>query len=186
MPIFLAIPVILRIAATLVFLIAVIAVGAMNRSVMMVPLLAAVATLVQWGVGLFAPNPLTNLKDMVNPGAAQSQTPGNTIAKLARKFLFGVIGYGILFALAYMISGIFKATEMERIITRFDLILIAVTAAIAVVLSVINAFTAANQVTGMMDDLQQAFSDMQGGQGPDQNGGETPFTVDGEIIEPKD
>ncbi len=182
MPFVLALPIILRIASTLVFLVAVIVAAALNRSVMMVPLLAAAATLSHWVAGKFVPNPLSNLE-----GATSIRTPmGNLLGRLAPRFLVGVFGYGILFALAVLISAVFQETELERAITRTDFIIIGVASVIAIILSVINAYTAATQVTGIMSDLQQAFSDMQDGQGPDQDGGETPFTFEGEIIDPDD
>ncbi len=176
-----AIPVLLRIAASLVFVVAVIVAAAMNRSIMLVPLLAAAATLSHWLAARLAPNPLSNLGEMLAPGAARANPAG----KLIRKFLFGVFGYGLVFALTVLISAVFQETELERIVTRFDLTLIAVAAGLAIVLSVINAHTAATQVTGMMGDLQQAFNQMQGGPAATP-GGEEPFTFEGEIIHPDD
>ena len=179
MPIALALPIILRIASTLVFLVAVIIAAALNRSVMMVPLLAAAATLSHWVAGKFAPNPLSNLD-----GADNVRTPtGSLLGRLTPRFLIGAIGYGILFALAVLISAVFQETELERAITQTDFIIIGVASAVAIALSIINAYTAASQVTGMMSDLQQAFSDMQNDQTPD---GEEPFTFEGEIIDPDD
>ncbi len=179
MPLFLALPIILRIASTLVFLVAVIVAAVLNRSVMMVPLLAAAATLSHWVAGKFVPNPLSNLAGATRIRMPMSSLPG----RLVPRFLIGVFGYGILFALTVLISAIFQQTELERAITNTDFIIIGVASAIAIILSVINAYTAATQVTGIMADLQQAFGDMQDGQVPD---GEEPFTFEGEVIDPDD
>lgn len=179
MPAFLIIPIALRVAATLVFIIAVVVAGVMNRSIMMVPLLAITATLVQWLVGKITPNPVNALQDALDTGIATR--PG--AQKFAPRIIAGTIGYGLVFMLTVFISALFQETELERALTQTDAMILAVTAGIAGVLSLLHAHTGARQAANMMGDFQQAFNEMQTGQAAND---EDAFTFEGEIIDPED
>ncbi len=177
MPISLALPIFLRLAAALVFVVAVIVAGVMNRSIMMVPLLAGAATLTQWLLARIAPGPMASLQSSLG-GAPQGPVPLN---RLGGRFIAGVFGYGLLFILTVFISALFKETELERILTRTDLSILAIATGLAILLSLLNAHFGSKQVAGMMGDLEATFADMQR-----QQEREEAFTVEGEMIDPED
>lgn len=176
MPFQIALPIVLRLGATAAFLIAVIVAGAINRAVVIVPLLAAAATLTQYVAGRIAPGPLAQLGAALD--AKATSTP--SFNRLWLGFLLGSAGYAVLFILTVFLSAMFQQTELERALGMTDLWILAAPTLAALLLSVINSRTSASQVSGMMSNLQSAFSE----QSPANDG--EPFTVEGEIIEPDD
>lgn len=180
MPFIIALPLMLRLGATLVFLLAVVAAGALNRSLVMVPLLAATATLTHWLVGKVVPNPLKNIQGI----AGNVAVPGRSPQALLMRFIAGTIGYGMIFMVTVFLSAIFQETELERALDGTDALILAVPAGIAALLSIATAYTGANQVTGMAADLHQTFA--RGHTDPHGLHDEDAFTVEGEIIDPDD
>ena len=183
MPLALILPIALRAASTLVFLVAVVVAGVMNRSIAIVPLLAIAATLTQLAVRRVAPSPIEGLQ-----AAFQSPMgpPPHPAAKLLRSALTSTVAYGVLFGFSALIAAMFQVTEFSRIVTQFDFGLIAVPTVLAFLTGVLVAKTAASQAANMMGDLQQAFADMQAQQPGQPANDEEPFTFEGEIIDPDD
>lgn len=179
MPAALALPLMLRAAAAIVFLIAVIAAGIMNRSIFIVPLLAAAATLTQFLVSKVIPSPMTELKAGLNPGAP----PTPALTKLSRGFFIATFGYGILFVITVFISALFQETELAHAFTRTDAYLIAIPAIAAAVLSLINARIANAQMATMMSGVQAMYAQMNPDGAPNPANDDDAFTIDGEIID---
>jgi len=182
MPAALALPLMLRAAAAIVFLIAVIAAGIMNRSVLMVPLLAAAATLTQFLVSRIIPSPLTEIKAGLNPNAP----PTPALTKLSRGFFIATFGYGVLFVITVFISALFQETELAHALNRTDVYLITIPAATAAIFSLINARIANAQMATMMSGVQAIYAQMNSGDAPNPANDDDAFTIDGEIIDEDD
>lgn len=179
MPAALALPLMLRAAAAIIFLVAVIAAGIMNRSVFIVPLLAVAATLTQFLVSKIIPSPLTDLKAGLNPQAP----PTPALTKLTRGVIIATFGYGILFVFTVFISALFQETELAHNFTRTDLYLIAIPAIGAAILSLINARIANAQMATMMSGVQAMYAQMNPDGPPNPANDDDAFTIDGEIID---
>lgn len=181
MPNALLLPILLRATPGLILLIAACTAGVLNRSVMIVPLLALAGTLAQFAASQFAPNPLDSLKDaFAGPKAATG--PAN---KLARGLIMSTLGFGVVYGLSALIAALFQETEFARTLTGFDAGLVLIPAGIAFVLSIFVAKSIARQAAQMLGGFQAAFSQMQGQAGQAANDDDA-FTVEGEIIDPKD
>lgn len=176
MPFQIALPIALRLGAALVFLIAVIVAGAMNRAVIIVPLLAGAATLVQYIAARIAPSPIAQLGAALN--ATTPSVP--SLNRLWISFLLGSAGYAVLFIITVFLSAMFQQTELARALGWTDLWILLVPSVTALLLSVINARVSASQVNGMMSNLNSAFGETSS------SSPEEPFTVDGEVINPSD
>lgn len=176
MPFQIALPIALRLSGALVFLCVVIVAGALNRAVIIVPLLAGAATLVQYIAARIAPSPIAQL------GAALNDTTPSvpSLNRLWISFLLGSAGYGVLFIITVFLSAMFQQTELARTLGWTDLWILLVPSAVALALSIINARISASQVSGMMDNLNSAFGQT------NSNASEEPFTVEGEVIKPTD
>ncbi len=181
MPFIIALPIILRLAASAVFIIAVVTAGAMNRPLIMVPLLAAASTGVHWLTGRIMPSPMKNLQAV----SGHVTAPGHSPQALFVRFIAGTFGYGLIFMVTVFMSAIFRETELDRMLTSLDGLIIAIPAVIAGLLSIATAYTGASQVTGMAQDLHQSFTHMRASGHPDAANDDA-FTVEGEIIDPDD
>ncbi len=177
MPQAFALPIILRLLATAAFLIAAAYAGAINRSFLIVPLLAISAVAAQTVASLIAPSPITGLKAAFDPGAIEPP-----LAKKAGKgFAGSLIGYGIVFALSAGIAALFQETEFVRGIELQDLMLSGGAGLIALSCSVLSSKLGASQVVGVMQSMQTAFAEMKA---TSDHHDDDSFTVEGEIIEP--
>ena len=183
MPIALLFPVLLRVAGPLAFISATIVAGVMNRSFMLVPVLAVAATLTTILIRKVTPSPAMELKDMLSPEA--TPVPNSAFRGIGPRLAAGLVGYALLFALAAGIAALFQTTEFEPQLMIADLWFAAVPAVIALIGAWISARIGLNQMASMMGQMQDAFSQMQKGQSAP--GSETDaFTFEGEIIEPED
>ena len=182
MPTALLLPIMLRVAGPVAFLTAVAAAGVMNRSFVLVPVLAVAATLTTIFIRHVTPSPAMDLKDMLSP--EKEPPPNNPFRGLVPRLAGGLVGYAILFALAAGIAAIFQATEFEPQLMMVDAWFAIVPAMIALVGAWISARLGANQMASLMGQMQEAFSQMQAGQpqsGPEQDDA---FTFEGEVIDP--
>ena len=182
MPSALLLPVFLRLLGPIAFIGAAIAAGVMNRSIMIVPLLALVAVGASLLVQSVSPSPAMDLKNLLNPG--QSTAPPSPFSGLGRRIGLRVLGYGIVFGIAAILAAIFQATEFEPQIRMFDLGLAAIAALLAILGGLLSARLGRNQMEGMMDQMQDMFSQMQSAQAPG-SPDEDAFTVEGEVIDPE-
>ena len=183
MPAALFLPLFLRLAGPLSFLSAAIVAGVMNRSLILVPLIALASTGAGVLIRMILPSPVTDLKTMLDPNAVP-ETP-NPFKGVGRRFLMSVLGFGLLFSLSALIAAMFQTTEFQQQVGGKDLWFMLVPAFITLVGAWLSARLGLNQMAGMMQDMQGLFAQMQSGQ--TQTGSdEDAFTVEGEIIDPDD
>ena len=165
MPLMIILPIGLRIVAALVFVIAIIFAGASNRSVLLVPALAAAATL----GGLVKPKIGLNLQ---NPDVE----PPSRLSRATGMFTTRLVAYGILFGLSVLIAAMFRETGLERQITMFDAGLVAVPLVLGYLLTEISNRMGLGQAASIMGDVQSAFADMKTSEAEDEA-----FTIDGTV-----
>lgn len=182
MPTSFLVPILLRLAGPIAFLGAAIVAGVMNRSVLLIPLLTVVATLTTILIRKISPSPVTDLKSVLAQDA-QPQPP-NIFRGVGRRFLIGLIGYGLAFWLAAMIAAIFQTTEFEPQLMIADTPYLIVPTFIAVIGAWFSARIGVSQMAGMMGQMQDMFAQMQAGE-TRQGGDDDAFTVDGEVIDPE-
>ena len=182
MPSALLLPVFFRLLGPIAFIGMAIAAGVMNRSIMIVPLLALAAALTSVLIQSVSPSPAMDLNNLLNPG--QPTKPPSPLRGLGRRIGLRVLGYGIVFAIAAALAAIFQATEFEPQILLFDLGLIAVPVILAVFGGLLSARMGRDQMDGMMDQMQDMFSQMQSAQ-PGASPEDDAFTVEGEVIDPE-
>ena len=182
MPSALFLPVFLRLLGPIAFIVAAIVAGILNRSIMIVPLLALTATGAAVLMQSVAPSPVADLKDILNQGARPH--PASPFRGLGRRIGLGVLGFGTVFGLSALIAAIFQATEFEPQIRAFDFGLLLIPAFLAVLGGGLSARIGRDQMAGMMDQMQDMFSQMQP---PDPAGSDAndAFTVEGEVIDPE-
>lgn len=181
MPPALLFPMLLRVAGPIAFFIAVAAAGILNRSFILVPVLALTATLTTVVIRHVTPSPALDLKDMLSPDA-QPQ-PNNPLRGMVPRLAMGLVGYAFIFALAAGIAAIFQTTEFEPQLMAVDAWFATVPALFAFVGAWISARLGANQMASLMGQMQEAFSQMQAGQQASESEDDA-FTVEGEVIDP--
>ena len=160
-------PMMLRLASALVFVLAVVVAGAANRSLLMVPALAGVATLAH----LNTPRLSLNLT-----GAPQQGLLSRAIMVFfMRTFLFGLV-----FGFTVLVAALFRQTELAREVTAFDIGLLVIPFGLALVFTAISMRSPLGNPEEFMQDLQKAFAEFQNGQGQAPQSGADGFTVDGE------
>ena len=179
MPNTLLLPLIPRLAGPIAFVVAAMTAGAMNRSIMIVPLLALAATATTIIIRMVSPFPSLDLKSALSQGAALEKP--SPFRGALRRLLIGVIGYGIAFGIAALLAALFQATEFQPQLGFSDAGYLIVPGLIAVVGATIGARLGVNQMAGMMDQMQDMFAQMQT---PDAANDEDGFTFEGEIIDP--
>ncbi|MEM9053935.1 MAG: hypothetical protein AAGB16_01305 [Pseudomonadota bacterium] len=183
MPTALLFPLFLRIAGPVAFVIAALAAGAMNRSFLIIPLLALTATATTILIRKVSPSPVLNLQSMLNPNA--SGQVQNAFAGMGRRFGIGLVGYLLAFGLSALIAALFQETEFQQALTRTDIWLLLIPALAASVFAWLSARSGANQMAEMMGQMQSMFSEMQAQQGAGQPANDDDaFTVEGEVIDP--
>lgn len=179
MPQTLLLPLILRVAGPIAFVVAAMTAGVMNRSIMIVPVLALAATLTTIIIRMVSPFPSFDLKSAMSPNAPAEKP--SAFRGAGRRFIIGVIGYGIAFGMAALIAAIFQTTEFQPQISLNDAGYLIVPGFIAVIGATIGARIGVNQMAGMMDQMQDMFAQMQS---PNAANDEEGFTFEGEIIDP--
>lgn len=183
MPTTLLLPLLLRLAGPIAFVTAAMAAGAMNRSIMVIPLLALAATATTIIIRMVSPFPSFDLKSALSPDAPEAKP--SPYRGSVRRFVIGVVGYGFAFGIAAMVAALFQATEFQPQIQVSDLGYFVLPAIIAVIGASLGARIGVNQMAGMMDQMQGMFSQMQSnGQASDPVNDEDGFTFEGEIIDP--
>lgn len=180
MPFALFFPFLLRLAGPIAFLGAAIVAGVMNRSFIMVPLLAVAATATTIIIRKVTPSPAMNLQSMLDPNAADVKP--NAFRGIAPRFAIGLVGYAIAFGLAALVAAMFQTTEFEPRVLTSDFGFLIVPAVLAFIGAWVSARLGLNQMANMMGELQGMFGQMQAGQGPAND--DDAFTVEGEIIDP--
>lgn len=182
MPVAFLFPVLLRLAGPLAFACAAIAAGVMNRSFIIVPLLAIIASLTTVIIRKVSPSPVMDLKAMMTPDAPPQ--PANPFRGVGRRFAIGLFGYAVLFGLAASIAAIFQATEFERQLMPPDMWFAGIPAVIAFVGAWVSARMGLSQMASMMGGMQDVFNQMQAGQDSTPADDEDAFTFEGEVIDP--
>ena len=179
MPQTLLIPIILRVAGPIAFVIAAMTAGVTNRSIMIVPLLALVATATTIIIRTVRPMPSFDLKSALLPNAPAEKP--SAFRGAGRGLVIGVIGYGVAFGFAALTAALFQATEFQPQLSLDDAVYFLAPGLIAVIGATIGARIGINQMTGMMEQMQDMFAQMQtSGAAND----EDVFTFEGEIIDP--
>lgn len=182
MPTSFLVPILLRLAGPIAFLVAAIVAGVMNRSVLLVPLLTIVATLTTIAIRKVSPSPVTDLQSVLSPDAPPK--PPNIFRGVGRRFAIGLVGYGLAFGLAALIAAMFQTTEFEPQLMVSDSVYLIVPTLLAFVCAWISAHVGMNQMAGMMDQMQEMMAQMQAAQSG-QPVDDDAFTVDGEVIDPE-
>ena len=180
MPTALLLPVILRLSGPFSFVAAAILAGILNRSFIIVPLLALAATLTTIVIRKVTPSPVAGLQNMLNPEAPPPST--SPFRGAGKRFGLGLIGYAIVFSLAALIAALFQTTDFEPRLMPSDAGYLLIPALIALLGAWASARLGASQMAGMVGQMQDMFAQMQATQ--DQPDQEDPFTVDGEVIDP--
>ena len=183
MPIGLALPIILRLAGPIAFTLAAVTAGIMNRSIMIVPILALAGAGVAILIRIYAPSPVLEVKNLLNPEAQQK--PPGVFDGLGRRLLLGVLGYGIVFSLSAWIAALFQSTEFAQQVGVTDLVLAIIPAIIALIGAWLSARIGYSQMASMTAQMQDIFAQMNDGPQA-QSGEDDAFTFEGEIIDPDD
>ena len=161
----------LRAASAFVFVIAVIVAGAANRSLLMVPAIAAVATL----ANLNTPRMSINLT-----GAPEQGLVGRAMTI----FFTRTILFGIVFGFSVLIAALFRETELARDFTNFDVVLVTAPFVLSLILTTLAMRSPLGNPEEFMADLKKAMADMQAGAEPGPRpDDDDAFTVDGEFEE---
>lgn len=183
MPAALLFPILLRAAGPIAFILATLTAGAMNQTVMIVPLLALAATLATILIRKVSPSPAVELAAMMNPNAPPKKK--SAFDGAGQRLGAGLVGYGACFGLAALIAALFQETEFNRTLTLTDAWLILLPAILAVLAAMLSARLGADQIVSMaaqMEDmLKQAKA--QSGHPDDGSDPDDSFTVEGEIID---
>lgn len=164
-------PVILRAASALVFVIAVIVAGAANRNLLMVPALAALATL----ANLNTPRMMINLSGAPQQGLIERAM----VIFFTRAFFFAIV-----FGFSVLVAAVFRETGLAEDFTNFDIGLLVVPFALALIFTAISQRSPLGNPDELMADIQKAFAEMQAGNMNAAN--DDAFTVDGEFEERPD
>lgn len=186
MPAALMLPLLLRAAGPIAFLIAAVTAGVMNQSFMIVPLLAIAATLTTIIIRKVSPSPAADLAAMLDPNAVPQQ---KSIFEGAGKRLgVGLVGYTVTFGLAALIAAMFQETEFKQTLTQTDAWIILIPSGLAVLAAMLSARLGANQIAGMAGQMADVFAAMKAQQGGPNSAAQDDeaFTVEGEIIDKDD
>ncbi|MDJ0921833.1 MAG: hypothetical protein QNI84_11950 [Henriciella sp.] len=183
MPPALFFPILLRAAGPLAFIIAALIAGGMNRAVILVPLLAIVATLTTAVIRATTPSPTQELMAALNDEAEPA--PQNPFSGSLQRLGAGLLGYSFLFAVAALIAAVFQVTEFNPSLTLQDLPFLIAPAIIALIGASISSRMGFNQMANMMGQMREAMAQMQPDRPYDASSDEA-FTVEGEIIDKDD
>jgi len=181
MPVALLFPILLRLAGPLTFVLAAITAGVMNRSFIIVPLLAVIASITTVIIRKISPSPAMDLKSMMSPNEAPK--PANPFRGVGRRFGIGLVGYAVLFGLSASIAAIFQTTEFEPQLMLSDIWFAGIPALIAFIGAWVSARIGLNQMASMMGGMQDMYEQMNAGQSPESSD-DAAFTFEGEVIDP--
>mgnify|MGYP001797586937 CR=1 FL=1 len=176
----LLLPVALRLSGALAFLGAAIAAGILNRSIMIVPLLAIGASLTTILIRKLVPSPIADMESMLNPNAPQQKK--SAFDGMGKRLGLGLFGYGLAFLIAALIAALFQATEFEPRLMPSDGFYVLIPGAFALCGAWASSRLGMSQMAGMMGQMQDMFAQMQAQQ--NQASEDDAFTVDGEVIDP--
>jgi len=181
MPIALLLPILLRIAGPVAFLFSVASAGAMNRSVILVPIIAVAATVTTILIRIIAPSPASEINSMLS--GDPNPSPESPFRGSGRRLGIGLVGYALIFGLSAWVAALFQTTEFEPQVLVQDIWFVISPAVIAIIGAWISARMGFNQMANMMGQMQTAFADMKANaNGAEMN--DDDFTVEGEIIDP--
>lgn len=180
MPSALFLPILLRLAGPIAFVIAAMTAGAMNRSFVIIPLLALAASLTTILIRVVSPFPALDLQTALNPDAPPQKS--SPFRGVGRRLIIGLFGYAFAYGFAAVIAAVFQSTEFERQLSSGDVGYLLIPGIIAFFGALLGARLGVNQMAGMMDQMQDMFSQMQARANP--QGEDETFTFEGEIIDP--
>ncbi len=164
MPQMLQLALALRLGAVIVFVIAIIAAGAMNRHVLVIPLMAAAMTFVR----VFASQGTDAFMRRMRPGPAAdtlppaSAAPANatpfraTLSRAPSIFVNRLVVMTVMFFFTVLIAAIFRETDLARQFTLTDALVVAIPLAAALVLTQISqrmTAGATEALAGLMSEL---------------------------------
>ena len=164
-------PILMRTGSALVFVLAAIVAGAANRSLLIVPALAALATL----ANLNTPRMMLNLT-----GAPQQ----GIIARAMTIFFTRTLLFAIVFGFSVLVAALFRVTDLARDFTNFDIGLLVVPFGLALFMTAMAQRSPLGNPEELMADIQKAFADLQANNGAPPSSDDT-FTVDCEFEERK-
>lgn len=165
-------PILMRVASGLVFILAIIIAGVANRSALMVPMIAGVATLANLNTPRMAIN-FTGQKQGI-------------VSRALTVFLTRTLLFGFVFLLSVGIAALFQETELAREFTTFDTILLTVPFGLALAFTAISLRSPLGNPEELMADIQKAFAEVASGGGPNAANDDEAFTVDGEYEDKTD
>ncbi|MEO0548724.1 MAG: hypothetical protein AAFZ91_02300 [Pseudomonadota bacterium] len=183
MPAALLLPILLRAAGPLAFILSALIAGAMNRAVILVLLLAIAATLTTALIRAITPSPTDELMAALNQ--QEAPVPKSPFAGSLQRFGAGIMGYAFVFGFAVLVSSLFQVTELEPRFTVEDSAFLIIPATIAVIGASVSARMGFNQMADMMGQMREAYTQMRPGEPYDGKRDEA-FTVDGEVIHKQD
>ncbi|MEM1035155.1 MAG: hypothetical protein AAGI14_00210 [Pseudomonadota bacterium] len=184
MPAALLLPALLRASGPLAFIVSAMTAGVLNQSIVLIPLLAVAATITTILIRKVSPSPVSDLAQMLNPDAAQTQK--SIFAGSARRFGIGIVGYAVCFGFAALIAALFQETEFNQTLVQSDVWFLAIPAVIALIGASLSARMGANQMADMAGQMQAMFAQMQAQNGQTGPSDDDAFTVEGEIIDKDD
>ena len=124
----------LRFASSIVFVMAVVFAALSQRSLLMVPLLAAASTGAHWLGGRIAGTPFDKMAMRVSGGPMKIQTAG-----LARfGFFAGLVGYSLVYMIFVFFGALAGPIELRRSLDGTDFSLLLVPAAITLLLAMVR------------------------------------------------
>lgn len=148
----------LQLGSSLVFVVAAIVAGAMNRSVPVVLMLAAAMTLC--GIVVKSSGRTAGLGGLMGGDAPASPWSG-----ALQGFIGRVIGLGLIYGLTVLIAAIFRETEIEQRVLGFDVILVGVATGVALVCALVAQrimMAQGDALQSMMAQFQSRMQEMQG------------------------
>ncbi|MEM7494164.1 MAG: hypothetical protein AAF296_12340 [Pseudomonadota bacterium] len=181
MPLSLIFPIALRAAGPVAFIISAMAAGAMNQSVMLVPILALTATLTTLLIRKVSPSPAGELAAALNPQAEQKRK--SVFKGALKRFGAGLIGYAVCFGIAALIAAMFQETEFNQLFVRSDIWFALIPAIIAIVGAYFSSRMAFGQMADVAGQMQTMFAQMQDRGHPAGTPEDDDFTLEGEIVE---
>ena len=153
----------LRFASSLFFLLAVVFAALTQRSLLMVPLLAAASTGAHWLGGKIAGSPLDKLAMRVSGGPVRMQTAGLALFG----FFAGLVGYSLVYMVFVFFGALAGPIELRRSLDGFDVGLLLVPSALTLLFALIRSLMP-------KPDLPVPHSDPSAGSGT---------IIDGEVIQ---
>lgn len=183
MPAALMLPILLRAAGPIAFILAAMTAGVMNQSFMIVPLLALSATVVTIIIRKVSPSPAVDLAAMLDPNAVPKKK--GIFDGAGKRLGIGLVGYAVAFGFSALIAALFQETEFNQTLTPTDGWIILIPSVLAVLAAMLSARMGSNQIADMAGQMATMFAQMKEEQGApgDPAADNDAFTVEGEIID---